>query len=68
MLAGGALNVGKAAGETVITLLTGARARPHASVAVHVSVTTPPQALGAAVCVDRFDVPFIKQLPLKPLV
>ena len=56
-MAPGGVNVGSAAGLTVITLLTGARALPHASVAVHVSVTVPPHALGVAVNVDKFDTP-----------
>ena len=45
----GAVIVGKAAGDTVIVLDTDAKALPQASVAVHVSVTTPPQAPGVAV-------------------
>ena len=49
ILAGGVLNVGTAAGCTTIVLTLGARALPQASVAFHVSVTTPPQALGGAV-------------------
>jgi hypothetical protein len=38
---------------------------PHASVAVHVSVTVPPHGPGAVVCVD-VAVPLIKQLPEPP--
>jgi hypothetical protein len=38
---------------------------PHASVAVHVSVTVPPHGPGAADCVD-VAVPLIKQLPEPP--
>jgi hypothetical protein len=56
--------VGKGAGSTVITLDTGASALPHASVAVHVSVTVPPQPPGVAVNVDALDVPLIKHPPL----
>ncbi len=63
-----AVIVGSAAGLTVITLDTGAKALPQESVAVHVSVTVPPQAFGVAVNVDGLDVPFIKQEPLNPLV
>ena len=54
--------VGNAAGRTVIVLDTGANGLKHASVAVHVSVTVPPQA-PAGVCaenVDGLDVPLIK--------
>ena len=40
---------------------------PHASVAVHVSVTVPPHAGGAAVCVE-VAVPLMRQLPVPPLV
>ena len=39
----------------------------HASVNVHVSVTVPPHAPGAAVCVD-VTLPLIKHVPLAPLV
>ena len=48
----GAVIVGNAAGLTVIVLDTDASVLPHASVAVHVSVT----------------VPLIKHVPLPPLV
>ena len=58
--------VGKAAGLTVIILDTGARARPQASIAVHVSVTVPPQAFGVVDNVDGLEVPLIKQPPLRP--
>ena len=64
----GAVIVGSAAGLTVITLDTDARALPHISVAVHVSVTVPPQASGVAVNVEAFDVPLISQPPVNPLV
>ena len=60
--------VGNVAGLMVIVLDTGVRALPHASVAVHVSVTVPPQASGVAENVDRSEVPLIRQPPLKPLV
>ena len=63
----GAGIVGNAAGDTVIVLDTGAIVLPQASVAVHVSVITPPQAPGVAVCVDGLDVPVIAQPPVKPL-
>ena len=45
MLAG-AVIVGNAAGLKVMILVTGASVLPQASVAVHVSVTVPPQAGG----------------------
>jgi hypothetical protein len=64
----GAVIVGNAAGLTVITLDTGASGRPHASVAVHVSVTVPPHAPGVAVNVDGLEVPLSKQPPLNPFV
>ena len=66
MLEGGEVNVGAAAGVTVM-VLEAVIVLPHASVAVHVSVTVPPQGPGAAVCVD-VAVPLIKQVPLAPLV
>ena len=66
ILAGGEVNVGAAAAVTVITL-EAVKDLPHASVAVHVSVTVPPQGPGAAVCVE-VAVPLIKQVPLAPLV
>ena len=65
ILAGGEVNVGAAAGVTVI-VLKAVIVLPHASVAFHVSVTVPPQGPGAAVCVDVAD-PLIKQVPLNPL-
>ena len=68
VMAAGAVIVGNAAGLTVITLVTGASARPQASVAVQVSVTVPPHAPGVALKVDAFDVPLIKHPPLNPLV
>jgi hypothetical protein len=52
----------------VIVLVTGTSALPHASVAVHVSVIVPPQGPGAAEKVDVFEVPEIKQDPLRPFV
>ena len=68
VIAGGAVIVGSAAGDTVIVLDTGASALPHASVAIHVSVTVPPHAPGVAVNVDAFDVPVIKHPPVSPFV
>ena len=65
MFEGGDINVGAAAGLTVIVLLA-VVVLPQTSVAVHVSVTVPPHGPGAAVCVD-VAVPLIKQLPLAPL-
>ena len=64
----GAVIVGNAAGLTVIVLDTDATVLPQASVAVHVSVTVPPHALGVDVNVDGFDVPLIKQPLLNPLL
>jgi hypothetical protein len=64
----GAVMVGRVAGDTVIVLDTGARILPHASVAVHVSVTGPPHAPGAVVNVEKFEVPLIRQVPVIPLV
>ena len=63
-----AVIVGNVAGLTVMVRDTGARALPHASVAVHVSVTVPPQASGVAENVDMSEVPLMRQPPLKPLV
>jgi hypothetical protein len=68
VIAAGAVIVGNAAGLTVMTLVTGASALPHASVAVQVSVTVPPQAPGVAVNVEGLDVPLSKHPPLNPLV
>ena len=65
MLVGGEVNVAAAAGLTVIVLLA-VIVLPQASVAVHVSVTLPPHAPGAAVCVD-VAVPLITHDPLAPL-
>ena len=67
ILEGGEVNVGAAAGVTVI-ILEAVIVLPHASVAVHVSVTVPPQADGVAEKVDGLEVPLIKQPPLNPLV
>ena len=68
MTAAGAVIVGSAAAFTVMILVTGASTRPHVSVAVHVSVTVPPQGPGVAVNVDGLDTPVIKQLPVPLLV
>ena len=68
VVAPGAVIVGNAAGLTVITLDTDARGLPHASVAVHVSVTVPPHAFGEALNVDGFEVPLSKQPPVNPFV
>ena len=65
-LAGGATNVGNAAGETVIVLETGAIVLPQISVAAHVSTIVPPHAGGVAVLVE-LTVPLIRQPPLPPL-
>jgi len=68
VVAPGAVIVGNTAGLTVITRDTDARGLPHASVAVHVSVTGPPQAFGEALNVDGFEVPLNKQPPVNPFV
>ena len=68
MIFDGAVIVGKLAGFTVIRRDTETMVLPHTSVAVHVSVTVPPQALGVDVKVDAFDMPLSSQPPLKPLL
>jgi hypothetical protein len=60
--------VGSAAGVTVIVLVTGARALPQISVAVHVSVIVPPHGPGVAERVEVADVPASRHDPLSPLV
>ena len=67
MLAG-AVIVGKAAGLKVIVLVTGASVLPQASVAVHVSVTLPPQTGGISENVEGLDVPSTRHPPAKLLV
>ena len=62
------MNTAGAAGVTLIVLVTGVSALPHASVAVHVSVIVPPQGPGAAEKVDVFEVPVIRHDPASPLV
>lgn len=64
----GAVIVGNAAGLTVINLNTEAIVLPQLSVAVHVSVTVPPQAPGVVLKMLGFEVPLIKQPPLSPLL
>ena len=68
VIAAGAVIVGKAAGLTVIILDTEAKALPQLSVAVQVSVTVPPQAEGISEKVEAFEVPFIAQEPVNPLL
>src|SRR6185503_9511748 len=68
VMSAGAVIVGSTAGSTVIVLVTDASGLPQISVAVHVSVTGPPHPPGAALKVDGFDVPLIKQAPLPPFV
>ena len=63
-----AVIVGKVAGLIVITRLTAVTVLPQASVAVQLSVTVPPQAVGVAVNVEVLEVPLIKQLPDKLLL
>ena len=60
--------IGAVLSTTVIVLDAEAKALPHMSVAVQVSVIGPQPLIGAAVNVDGFDVPVIKHPPLKPLV
>jgi hypothetical protein len=60
--------VGNAAGVTVIVLVTGARALPQISVAVHVSVIVPPHGPGVAEKVEVADVPASRHDPLSPFV
>jgi hypothetical protein len=68
VVSGGAVIMGSAAGLTVMILDTDASGLPHASVAVHVSVTVPPHAPGRAEKVDGLDVPVIRQPPVPLLV
>ena len=69
VLAGGALNIGNNAGETVIVLDTGASALPQRSVAFHVSTIVPPQAPAGlcAVLVATAD-PLMRQPAPPPLL
>ena len=68
MISAGAVIVGNTAGLTVIVLVTDASGLPQISVAVHVSVTGPPHAVGVELNVDALDVPLIKHAPLPPFV
>ena len=69
VLAGGALNVGNNAGETVIVLETGASDLPQISVAFHVSTIVPPHAPGGTcVAIVEVAVPLIRQPVPPPLV
>ena len=65
-MAGGVVNTAGGAGVTVMVLDTAVITLPHGSVAVHVSVMVPPHGPGAAENVDVFDVPLIRQDPVKP--
>ena len=56
------------AGLNVIILETGTRDLPQVSIAVHVSVTVPPQAEGVAVNVEGLEIPLIKHPPDNPLL
>ena len=49
-------------------LETDASALPQMSVAVHVSVTSPPQGPGVAENVDALEVPVIRHVPVNPFV
>jgi len=60
----GAVIVGNAAGSTVI-VLEAVIVLPQASVKVQVSVTVPPQEVGAGVCVEVTE-PVIKHVPEPP--
>ena len=51
-----------------MVLDTEAKALPQESVAVHVSITVPPHALGVVVKVEAFEVPLIKHPPVNPLL
>ena len=53
---------------TLIVLDTVGMVLPQSSIAVHVSVTIPPQAPGVAENVEGLEVPLIKQPPAKPLL
>ena len=66
MLPGGDVNVGAAAGLTVIVLVC-VIVLAQASVNVQVSVTAPPHGPGSALNVD-VTVPLIKHVPLALLV
>ena len=69
VLAGGALNIGNNAGDTVIVLDTGASVLPQRSVAFHVSIIVPPHAPGGT-WVDMVEtaVPLSRQPEPPPLV
>jgi hypothetical protein len=64
----GAIIVGKAAGLTVIVLLTEVIVLEQASMAVQVSVTVPPQTPGVVVKVELSEVPLSSHPPLNPLL
>jgi hypothetical protein len=64
----GAVIVGRGAGLTVMVLDTGTSVLPQASIAVHVSVTVPPQAPGVVVNVEGLEGPVTSHPPVKPLV
>ena len=68
VMAAGGVMVGRAAGFTVIIRETEAIVLPQVSVAVHVSITFPPQTPGVAVKVEGLDTPDILQLPVSPLL
>ena len=67
-MSSGAVIIGKAVGLTVIVLETESRVLPQVSIAVHVSVTFPPQEFGAVEKVDGFDISFIKHVPFNSLL
>jgi len=68
VIATGAVIEGNVAGLTVIVRETGVKTLPQGSVAVHVSVTVPPQAPGVAVKVERFEFPLIRHPTASELV
>ena len=67
VLASGVIT-GIVAGLTVMVLVTGTSTLPQISVAVHVSVMVPPQAAGVAEKVEGFEVPEMRQPPVKLFV
>jgi hypothetical protein len=68
VISAGAVIVGSGAGLMVMILVFGAKALPHSSVAVQVSVTVPPHEPGIAEKVDRLEVPVIRHPPAPELV
>jgi hypothetical protein len=67
VMSAGAVITGKAAGLTVMVLITGVIVLPYRSVADHDSVTFPPQAFGMALKVEVAE-PLIRHSPVSPLL